>query len=246
MMITSGTGTCTVNYNQAGNENYNAAPQVTDATAAMVPSYNLTVTTSGSGTVRSNPAGVNCGPDCSESYEEGTIVTLKAAPATGSYFAGWSGGCVSQALTCKVTVDAVKAVTATFTTTPPVVATWAKTYGGIDLDYAGSIQQTADGGYIVAGQTQPSGAGNFDAWIMKLDRDGTVAWQNAYGHAEIDIASSIQQTADEGYIVAGRTYSSSVIADAWIMKLDGDGNVTWDNTYGGPWFNSAFSIQQDC
>ena len=103
--MTSGTGTCTVHYNQAGDSTYNPALEVTESTTATVPSYALTVTPSGSGAVRSNPAGVSCGSDCSESYDEGTIVTLKAAPTNGYYFAGWSGGCVSQSLTCKVTMD---------------------------------------------------------------------------------------------------------------------------------------------
>ena len=70
----------------------------------------------GTGTVRSLPPGINCGSDCDEYYDAGTVVTLTAAPDAGSYFAGWSGDCVSQALTCKVTMDAAKNVTATFTT----------------------------------------------------------------------------------------------------------------------------------
>ena len=243
--MTSGTGTCTVNYNQAGDSSYNAAPEVTENTTATVPSYALTVITSGlSGTVRSTPAGVTCGSDCSEPYKEGTIVTLKADPAAGSYFAGWSGGCVSQALTCKVTVDAVKAVTATFTTTPPVVATWAKTYGGAGLDYAGPIQQTTDGGYIVAGYTKSFGAGDLDAWIIKLDGSGVVEWQNTYGGSDSDALSSIQQTVDEGYIVAGRIYPLSGIPDAWIMKLNSSGVVEWQNTYGGSGWDDARSVQQ--
>ena len=116
--------------------------------------FTLTVNKTGStgtGTVRSNPAGINCdlsNTDCSENYDYGTIVTLTAAPDAGSYFASWTGGCESQALTCKVTMDAAKTVTANFTTTPPAVNTWAKTYGGLGSDWSDSILQTSDGGYI--------------------------------------------------------------------------------------------------
>ena len=71
-------------------------------------SYTLTVAKAGdgSGTVTSSPAGINCGADCSESYPQGAVVTLTAAPATGSTFAGWSGPC-SGTGSCQVTMSAV-------------------------------------------------------------------------------------------------------------------------------------------
>ena len=205
----------------------------------------LTVIKSGNGTVRSQVAGIDCGSDCSETYDPGTIATLKAAPAAGSYFAGFSGGCNSQALTCKVTMDAAKNVTATFTTTPPPVTTWAKSYGGSGYDYAHSIQQTSDGGYIVAGYTESFGAGNEDLWVLKLNADSTVAWQKTYGGSDLDRATSIQQTSDGGYIVAGWTDSFGAgIQDLWVLKLNADGTVAWQKTYGGSGYGDATSIQQ--
>ncbi len=93
----------------------------------------------GSGTVTSSPAGINCGIDCSEAFASGTEVTLTATPATGSTFSGWSGSCAGTGA-CKVTMSATRSVTATFTkesTTPPppgpgtaVVASTAKVKGG--------------------------------------------------------------------------------------------------------------------
>ena len=82
-----------------------------------VQSYALTVTKdgTGSGTVTSDPAGINCGSDCTNTYNSGTNVTLTATPATGSTFAGWSGGGCSGTGTCTVTMDQAKTVTATFT-----------------------------------------------------------------------------------------------------------------------------------
>lgn len=77
---------------------------------------------------------------------------------------------------------------------------WAKTYGGASSDTAQSIQQTSDGGYIVAGWTSSFGAGNDDAWVLKLDPSGDVVWQKTYGGANNDYAYSIQQTSDGGYI----------------------------------------------
>jgi hypothetical protein len=74
----------------------------------------------GSGTVTSSPAGINCGIDCSEAYAAGTEVTLTATPASGSSFAGWSGSCTGTG-SCKVTMSQARSVTATFTkeSTPP-------------------------------------------------------------------------------------------------------------------------------
>ena len=83
--------------------------------------YTITVqkSGSGSGTVTSSPAGINCGSDCNETYNSGTGVTLTAAAASGSTFQGWSGGGCSGTGTCMVTMDASKTVTATFTLIPP-------------------------------------------------------------------------------------------------------------------------------
>ncbi len=122
--------------------------------------------------------------------------------------------------------------------------TWQRTYGGPDWDRASSIQQTADGGYIVAGVTTSFGAGKEDFWVLKLDASGNVTWQRTYGGAGKDAAASIQQTSDGGYIVAGETMSFGADdSDIWVLKLDASGNVTWQRTYdivlGG-----ASSIQQ--
>ncbi len=212
---------------------------------AIFTQHNLTVTKTGNGTIISLPAGINCDTDCNELYTEGTVVTLKAIPDAGSYFNGWTGDCVSQALECKVTMDAAKNVTANFTTTPPSVQTWAKTYGGTGGDWANSIQQTSDGGFIVSGATASFGSGSNDAWILKLNADGTVAWQNTYGGTGDDGAGAIQQTSDGGYIVAGSTASFGAgSADVWILKLNADGTVAWQNTYGGTGDDGAGAIQQ--
>ena len=122
---------------------------------------------------------------------------------------------------------------------------WAATYGGLNGDYSSSIQQTQDGGYVVAGYTWSFGAGDEDAWIIKLDSAGAVTWQKAYGGANDDSANSIQQTADGGYIVAGDTSSFGAGgSDAWVMKLDSTGAVTWQKTYGDEGSQYFKHIQQ--
>jgi stress response protein SCP2 len=119
---------------------------------------------------------------------------------------------------------------------------WQKTYGGTGNEYGWFVQQTSDGGYIVVGETTSSGAGNADAWVIKLDANGNVTWQKTYGGTGDDYAYAIQQTLDLGYIVAAETNSFGAgSSDVWVFKLDANGNVTWQKTYGGtgsefPWF----------
>jgi uncharacterized delta-60 repeat protein len=122
---------------------------------------------------------------------------------------------------------------------------WQKTYGGSEWDYAHSIQQTSDGGFIVAGETTSFGVGSADIWVLKLDAAGNVIWQKTYGGSNEDYAYSIQQTSDGGFIVAGYTRSYGAGSDdIWVLKLDAAGNVIWQKTYGGSGGESAYSIQQ--
>ena len=113
--MTSGTGTCTVKYDQPGNAGYNAAPQVVESVKAAVPRFTLTIAKSGTGngTVTSNAGGISCGATCAAAFDSGTSVTLTATPDGNSTFAGWSGAC-SGSGSCTVTIDAAKTVTATF------------------------------------------------------------------------------------------------------------------------------------
>jgi len=124
---------------------------------------------------------------------------------------------------------------ATLAQTAPGIE-WQKNLGGAADDDAYSIQQTADSGYIVAGYSNSSNnqvSGNHgldDYWIVKLGKNGHLQWQNVLGGFSYDKATSIQQTSDSGYIVAGGTRSNdgNVIRnhggfDYWIVKLAKDG-----------------------
>lgn len=122
---------------------------------------------------------------------------------------------------------------------------WQQTYGGNGRDIAYSVQQTADDGYIIAGETMSFGAGNKDFWVLKLDSAGAVQWQKTYGGSNSDVAVSILQTSDEGYVVAGNTASfGSGLIDYWILKLDSTGSVQWQKTYGGANDDDLVSIQR--
>jgi hypothetical protein len=119
-------------------------------------------------------------------------------------------------------------------------ARWARTYGGTSADVANSVQPTADGGYIVAGSTSSFGAGDTDAWVLKLDAKGNVLWQKTYGGAGEDGASAVQPTTDGGYLVVGYARPLARWPDAWVMKLDGSGNIVQEGTYGSP--NGEYSL----
>ncbi len=123
---------------------------------------------------------------------------------------------------------------------------WDKTFGGSLDDWAHSIQQTTDGGYVVAGQTIPKGTGEYDAWILKLNSNGNLEWDKTVGGSnQPDRANSIQQTINGGYIAAGQTNSKGTGgSDAWVLKLDENGNLVWDKTFGLWPEDYALSIQQ--
>ncbi len=102
----SGTGSCVVSMTQAES-----------VTAAFVLNgYLLSVTVAGPGSVTSLPSGVSCPGDCSETYPEGTSVTLTASPSAGSMFTGWSGACKGKSLTCKLRMKGTRSITASFST----------------------------------------------------------------------------------------------------------------------------------
>jgi hypothetical protein len=122
---------------------------------------------------------------------------------------------------------------------------WAKTYGGTGNDVASSVQQTSDGGYIVAGRTNSFGAGYYDIFLVKTDTNGNVIWAKTYGGIYSDYAHSVQQTSDGGYIVAGYTWSFGAgWSDIFLIKTDADGNIIWAKTYGGTDYDWAYSVQQ--
>jgi uncharacterized delta-60 repeat protein len=124
-------------------------------------------------------------------------------------------------------------------------AQWARTYGGIDFDRAFFIQQTSDGGYVAAGYTASGGAGISDFWLLKLSLAGVIEWQHTYGGSGDDVAYAVQETSDEGYIIAGNTYSFGAgESDYWILKLTSEGDVEWQFTYGGAGDDIAYAIQE--
>jgi len=122
---------------------------------------------------------------------------------------------------------------------------WFKHYGGSDYERALSIQQTSDGGYIVAGYTESYTHGDEDFAIYKLNSNGNKVWFKHYGGTQDDYGNSIQQTSDRGYIVAGYTESYTHGGEDFaIYKLNSNGNKVWFKHYGGSQSDKAVSIKQ--
>ncbi|MCD6412230.1 hypothetical protein J7K91_00920, partial [bacterium] len=122
---------------------------------------------------------------------------------------------------------------------------WAKTIGGLGNDYAYSVQQTSDGGYIVGGETESFGTGGCDTFLLKLDNSGNFSWAKTIGGLGNDYAYSVQQTSDGGYIVGGFTDSFGAGSeDIFLLKFDSSGNLSWAKVIGGGGSDWAHSVQQ--
>lgn len=111
---------------------------------------------------------------------------------------------------------------------------WQKTIGGTDWDFAHSIQQTIDGGYIIGGSTYSYGYGNEDGYVVKIDAMGNIMWSKTFGGPEDDSFKSVIQTTDGGFALCGTTKSyGDINGDAWLFKLNSVGDSVWSKRYGG-------------
>ena len=111
---------------------------------------------------------------------------------------------------------------------------WSKTYGGKKDDWAVSVKPTIDGNYIIAGTTESYGLGNSDFWIIKINNKGKKLWKKTFGGRNSDIAYSIILSEHGGYVVIGSTESfGSGGKDFWIIKLNENGDIQWEKTFGG-------------
>lgn len=122
---------------------------------------------------------------------------------------------------------------------------WSKAFGGAGLDWAYVVIQTSDGGYMLAGVTNSSGAGSCDAWLVKTDSAGTMQWNRTYGGTDYEEARSVVQIGDGGYVFAGSTSSYGAgDYDFWLVKTDSNGNMQWNKTYGGISTENPSSVVQ--
>ncbi|MDQ3049879.1 MAG: hypothetical protein M3Q95_03225 [Bacteroidota bacterium] len=138
---------------------------------------------------------------------------------------------------------------------------WQNTIGGNNIDWLYSIIPTSDGGYICGGYSDSNISGDKtencqgirDYWVVKLDSEGNIQWQNTIGGSLYDELMSIAQTTDGGYICGGwsnsnisgdKTENSEGWVDFWVIKLDSAVNIQWQNTIGGSGQDELYSIAQ--
>jgi len=122
---------------------------------------------------------------------------------------------------------------------------WNLTYGGAQWDVGYYVQETREGGYIVAGCTRSMGSGDWDALLLRVDAEGGILWAKTYGGPYEDGAWHAIETRDGGYIIAGyRTPRTGGLADAWLIKTDGEGSITWSIIYGGDGDDWLFSVEE--
>jgi hypothetical protein len=140
---------------------------------------------------------------------------------------------------------------------------WRRHFGGSDADSFNSIQQTSDGGYIAAGVSRSTDGGASasggerysrgpDFWVVRMDLFGSVIWNRRFGGSDDDVARSVAQTPDGGFIVAGCAASRdgdvkgrgplSSGYDAWVIKLDAAGRIVWQRSLGGAENDAAESV----
>lgn len=132
---------------------------------------------------------------------------------------------------------------------------WRKYFGGSANDRAHAVASAPNGGYVMAGFTESEdfditqNFGSYDFWVVKIDKIGNLDWQKNYGGSGIDQAQDIIATPDGGYLVVGNTFSDDGMvanalgqSDIWVIKIDANGNLLWQNTYGGSGFDACQSI----
>src|SRR5690606_15486957 len=133
---------------------------------------------------------------------------------------------------------------------------WQKTFGGSAGDFAKSIKQTVDGGYIVAGSSESNDGdvsgnhGETDFWVVKLSSNGNLEWQKSLGGSSHDSALEVEIVSG-GYVISGFSESNDGdvtghqgAGDFWVIKLSETGDLLWEKTMGGTDEDGAYAIQQ--
>ncbi len=121
---------------------------------------------------------------------------------------------------------------------------WNKVFGGNKLDKAYSIQETDDNGYIVVGNTNSFGAGDFDLLLLKLDKNGKYEWNKTFGGNGVDGGYSINKTSDGGFIISGYRENGAGITDLLLIKTDGKGEKQWEKSFGGKEYDTGYYAKE--
>ena len=109
---------------------------------------------------------------------------------------------------------------------------WTRTFGSSGDETGYSVDETSNGGYIVTGYSENFGAGAGDVYVIKTDPNGNLDWAKAYGGSDVEVGYSVQQTSDDGFVIAGGTWSfGASMIDIYLIKTDAWGNSGGCNEY---------------
>lgn len=141
--------------------------------------------------------------------------------------------------------DAVQEDVYLVRTDPRGKALWIKTYGGEGQDNGWAITEAVDGGFVIAGFTDSFGAGDMDFYLIRTDADGEKLWDKTYGGPKDEYGWAMAPTTDGGYVLAGQTESYGEGGkDGYLIKVNGEGEELWSQTFGGPQEDRLFSIDR--
>ena len=134
---------------------------------------------------------------------------------------------------------------------------WEKSYGGSEIDEARAIVETEDSNYFVVGDTRSSdldvslNKGAADLWIIKITPSGDLLWEKTFGGSSFDVARSIVKTQNNTFYLAGSSRSidgdlteNKGQNDAWLLKINANGNLDWQQTVGGAEVDFTYGITQ--
>jgi len=126
-----------------------------------------------------------------------------------------------------------------------ISAVWMKTYGGVKSDKGYFAQSTSDGGFILTGETNSFGSGDYDIWLLKINEVGDTIWTRTYGGKNHDWGEAVVQTSDSGFLIVGGTKSfGSGGTDVWLIRTDSSGDTLWTRTFGGKGDDWAEEVAQ--
>lgn len=130
---------------------------------------------------------------------------------------------------------------------------WEKSFGGSEIDEARGVTMGSDGNYLIVGDTRSNDIdvsknnGAADLWVIKISPDGNLILEKSFGGSSFDAGRSINKTVDNGFIISGSSRSADGDVtinqgqnDAWILKIDANGNLEWQKTIGGTDIDLAY------
>jgi len=122
--------------------------------------------------------------------------------------------------------------------------TFERWYGGSQREEGQSVSQTSDGGYVMCGYTKSFGDPDGDVYMVRTDEYGDTLWTRTFGGSSYEQSFRIEQTNDDGFIIAGLTHSFGDLSQMYLVKTDSSGNLDWQGTYGGGYVEYGYSARR--